>query len=114
MADPVMSDLPLRRVLESVSEDYQTAAEIEKLHARMYPPELEGFLKISDALRRKIFHEKKGPTVEEQLDTLVRLGYVEQYTTDYYLKPLPQEITYYRKSPTGRRAVFSARGKRRS
>lgn len=79
MADPVMSDLPLRKVLECVMRDYQTREEMLKLYFQKYP--LEGWIHFSDAIRKKVFKEEKESDFDEKLFRLVLEGYVEKHET---------------------------------
>lgn len=81
MADPVMSDLPRRWVLECVTEEFQSLKVIRKAFFLAHP--LEAWIEVSGALRRKLFKEKK--TVEERnrevesaLHKLLLLQYVEK------------------------------------
>ncbi len=74
MADPVMSDLPLRRVLECVTREYQTRSQIIKAHSLRYP--MEGWIRFSDRMRRSLFKEEREEVIDVQLLTLLRRGYI--------------------------------------
>lgn len=78
MAYSVMSDLPLRRVLDCLSGEFLTLEEIAKLYAPKNPLSLEAWLRYSAVMRRKMFNEKKGPELEQHLSRLVEYGYVEE------------------------------------
>ncbi|MCX6756788.1 MAG: hypothetical protein NTW35_01365 [Candidatus Nomurabacteria bacterium] len=111
MADDIMKDMPLRRVLECVSESYQTAEEIAVIHSRKYPLSLEFILNVSDSLRRKVFDEKetkyKPKSIKSELDILVYGGYIDENITDFFRGELPKETSFYRLNNRGRSAIFS-------
>lgn len=85
-AESVMSNLPLRQVLEALfkaktKRDYSTLQEVTKEYALMHPIELEFFIKLSNKLKNRVFRQKEEATVEERLDQLVDLGFAERFTT---------------------------------
>lgn len=77
MADPVMSDLPLRRVLESVTREYRSRAELFTAYAYRHP--LEAWIHFSAEMRRKVFKERREQEFDTLLSTLVRCGYVQEH-----------------------------------
>ena len=111
MADNIMKNMPLRRVLECVSESYQTAEEIALAYSRKYPLSLEFMLRMSASLRKKVFNEKeakyKPKSMQSELDTLVFLGYIDKKVTKFYRKELPKETSFYILNNRGRSAKFS-------
>lgn len=117
MADPVMSNLLLRRVLECVTERYQTAEQISSLYSKKYPvSDIDLFLKASNFLRRKVFSEKttkyKVENLEKEISILCSHGYVEKWLTNFYLEVLPRETKFYRLTDLGRSLLFSYKKKK--
>lgn len=111
-----MKNLPLRRVLECVSEEYKTAKEIASIHSRRYPLTLEFILSVSSSLRRRAFNEKetgyKPKSVQIELDILVAYGYVKEDITDFFRKKLPRKTTFYKIDDRGRLAILSVKSKK--
>lgn len=114
MADPVMSNLPLRRVLDCVLREYQTRGEMSKAYNAKYP--MEGWIRFSNALRRRVFSEVKEREFDEFLQELVDREYVEnQESYDHPERSherLNQQTQFYRLTEKGRLAKLSV--KRRS
>ena len=116
MADIVI-DPPLRRVLECVSEEYKTVDEISEIHHRRHPFNIELVIRFSNAVRGRVFNEKKQkqkiPSVEKSLSELYRAGFLERMLTDFYLEALPERTKFYRLNNEGRSALFALSNKRR-
>lgn len=115
MADDIMKNMPLRWVLECVSESYQTVEEVALVYSRKYPLSLEFMLSISDSLRHKVFNEKetkyKPKSVQRELNILVADGYLEKNVTNFFHVELPKETSFYRLNNRGRSAIFSVNKK---
>ena len=109
MVDVILGNIPRRRVLQCVSEEWKTEAEIEVLHSQMYPRELEAFIKASNLLRRKVFREKPLSDFSEHFSYLIDCGYIEIYETDFLRTQPPKKSTYYCLSPEGRSALLDIR-----
>lgn len=113
MADPVMSNLQLRRVLECVLREYEPKKSIFKRYSERYP--LEAWIKFSDALRRSVFKEKKEDDFDEFLEQLVRTGYVQAHVASVHPvnihQRLPKPIAFYRLSDKGITALASVKRK---
>lgn len=115
MADPVMSNLPLRRVLDCVGKEYpeyQTRDEIHKTWSRRNP--MEQWIGISNTLRRKIFKEKKEEKekgFDDALEELIGEGYVSaQISRDHPSQEhvrFRKVMTFYKLTEKGKKAKVS-------
>jgi len=117
MTDPVMSNLPLRRVLTCISERGKSEREIAKDFTQKYPPDIELFINLLQKAREKAFNEvpkeREVPSVQWQLDHLLAVGYIEVEPKDFHEgKDLLEETNFYNLSPRGRTALLSAYGKK--
>lgn len=111
MADPVMSDFPLRKVLECVERDYLTRKDIIGKHSRAYP--MEAWIRFSDKMRQIAFNEKKEEEIDTHLDTLARRGYIHGETgrvhpTNPTLR-FSRLTTFYRLTRLGTDALASVK-----
>lgn len=113
MADPVMSNLPLRRVLECISEDPQTLHQITKTYLSNHP--MEAWIRFSNALRRRVFKEEKQDDVFDALHELVMDGYVRQIPAKKHPTrgtALAKETMFYVILEKGREARSSVKKRR--
>lgn len=111
MADPVMSDFPLRKVLECVGRDYMTRKDIIGKHSRAHP--MEAWIRFSDKMRRAAFNEKKEEEIDIHLDTLARRGYIHEeigrvHPTNPSLR-FPRTTKFYRLTRLGTDALASVK-----
>lgn len=81
MADPVMSNLPLRRVLDCVEEKFQTRAQIGKIYTTKHP--IEAWIHFSNAMRKRVFKEEREANLDGLLEQLVKDEYVFKETRKY-------------------------------
>jgi len=99
MAEYAELDPSLRRLLMFVEKEYKAEEEIAEKHFALNPLSLEAFIRMTEAMRRKIFREKRSPSFNELMGQLIGLGLVEFYTTNVGLKPpylqLAKETTFY-------------------
>jgi hypothetical protein len=113
MIDPVMEDLPLRRVLQFVKREWQSVSEIAKAHNTTHPMSLEMWIKLSNAVRRRVFNEKREAEVGEVLSKLEDMEYVECQTGKNHPESphieLRKETTFYRLTSKGVTARGSIR-----
>lgn len=110
MADPVMSNLPLRKVLDCVSRDWQTRDEIVKAYSLRNP--MEAWIRFSNAMRRKVFNEKKENDVAEFLQDLVHKGYVELHVSRVHPHSsvtVSKLTPFYRLTEKGKAAKLSVK-----
>jgi hypothetical protein len=114
MADPVMGNLPLRRVLKCVNTEYQSRNEIHKIWARENP--LEVWIELSNTLKRKWIKEKreeKDKTFDEALQDLESNGYViEKMSKNHPSREhvrLRKETAFYKLTGLGESAKSSAK-----
>ena len=116
MTNSVVSP-PLRRVLECVSEDYKTVDELSEIHHRRHPFNIEMVVRFSNAMRGKVFSEKKQkqkiPSIEKSLSELYQAGFLERLLTDFYLEALPERTKFYRLNNEGRSVLFTLSNKKK-
>jgi hypothetical protein len=116
MADYAELDPPQRRLFMLVEKEYKTEGEIAEKHFAFNPLSLEAFIRLTEAMRKRIFKEKKNPSFDELMDTLVDLGLVEQHTAKVGPKSphlrLAKETTFYRLSEKGKELRGMAKKRR--
>ncbi len=114
MADPVMSNLPLRRVLDCVKEEFQTRAEIGKAYTLKNP--IEAWIHFSNAMRKRVFKEEREANLDGLLEQLVKDEYVlkvpRKYDSLIDKKRFFGVVSFYKLTDEGKKAKASI--KRRS